>query len=69
LGWRREIMRLHEVITGRRIWAGRSKTKRIDGKVVRINEAAADGTLSLTQGDIARWPHSVGIHLGQLGAA
>jgi hypothetical protein len=66
-GWRREIMRLHEVITGCRIWAGRSKTKRIDGKVVRINEADDDGTLSLPQGEIARWPHSVGIDLGQLG--
>jgi hypothetical protein len=67
-GWRREIMRLHELITGHRIWAGRSMTKRIDGKVVRINEAAADGTQSLTQGEIARWPHSAGINLGQLGA-
>jgi hypothetical protein len=67
-GWRREIMRLHQQITGHCIWAGRSKTKRMDGKVVRINEAAADGTLSLKQKDIARWPHSVGIDLGKLGA-
>jgi hypothetical protein len=67
-GWRREIMRLHELVTGCPLWAGRSKVKRIDGKVVRINEAAADGTLSLTQGEIARWPRSVGIDLGQLGA-
>jgi hypothetical protein len=61
-------MRLHEEITGNPLWAGRSMTKRIGGKVVRINEAGADGTLSLTQDDIARWPRSVGIDLGELGA-
>jgi hypothetical protein len=66
-GWRREIMRLHELITGKQIWAGRSTTKRIDGSVVRINEANADGALSLTQDVIARWPRSVGINLGKLG--
>jgi hypothetical protein len=67
-GWRREIMRLHRKITGRSIWAGRSTTKRIDDKVVRINEAADDGTPSLRQGQIARWPHDIGIKLGKLGA-
>jgi hypothetical protein len=66
-GWRGEIMRLHEIITGSKIWAGRSVTKRIDGKVVRINEPRNDGTVSMTQGSIARWPHSVGINLGRLG--
>jgi hypothetical protein len=67
-GWRNEIMRLNELITGSRIWAGRSVTRRIDGKMVRINEPRSDGTASLTQGEIARWPHSVGINLGGLGA-
>jgi hypothetical protein len=68
-GWRNEIMRLHERITGSQIWAGRSVTKRIDGKVVRINKPRNDGATSLTQGAIARWPHSAGINLGKLGVA
>jgi len=33
-----------------------------------INEPRNDGTVSLTQGLIARWPYSVGIDLGALGA-
>jgi len=36
-GWRREIMRLTKIITGKDIWAGPSKTVRRDGVVVRIN--------------------------------
>jgi hypothetical protein len=60
-------MRLHALITGSQIWAGRSITKRIDGKMVRINEPRSDGTVSMRQGEIARWPHSVGIDLGRLG--
>src|SRR5262245_8304224 len=35
--WRREIMRLTKVITGADIWAGRSKTVRREGRVIRIN--------------------------------
>jgi hypothetical protein len=66
-GWRNEIMRLHEFITGKEIWAGRSITKRIEGKMVRVNKPKGDGTVSLTQGAIARWPHSTGIDLGKLG--
>jgi hypothetical protein len=66
-GWRNEIMRLHELLTGKQIWAGRSTTKRVDGKVMRINKPKSDGTASLTQGAIARWPHSTGIDLGKLG--
>jgi hypothetical protein len=66
--WRNEIMRLHQLITGASIWAGRSMTKRINGKMMRINEPRNDGTESLEQGAIARWPHSVGIDLGRLGA-
>jgi hypothetical protein len=67
-GWRREIMRLHKQITGRHLWAGRSMTQRIGDQVVRINQPADDGTPSLTQGQIARWPHDIGIDLGKLGA-
>jgi hypothetical protein len=66
-GWRREIMRLHQAITGSEIWAGRSKTMRQNGKVVRLNEAHANGRVSLTQDEISRWPHSVAINLGPLG--
>jgi hypothetical protein len=68
-GWRREIMRLNLMLTGKEIWAGRSKTVRQDGKVVRINEPHPDtGKVSLTQGQIARWPHNTGHPLGQLGS-
>lgn len=72
-GWRAEIMRLNEVIAGRRIWAGRSKTMRIEGadgkrsKIIRANEDGPNGEKSLGQDDIARWPHTVGIDLGKLG--
>jgi hypothetical protein len=65
--WRREIMRLHAAIAGTAIWAGRSTPARQGGKVVRINEPHADGRPSLTQGAIARWPHSVGLEFGPIG--
>ena len=67
-GWRREIIRLSKQISGRDIWAGRSKTVRRDGKVVRINEPSVTGEASFTQRQIARWPHdNFGIELGALG--
>jgi len=67
-GWRAEIMRLNKLITGREIWAGRSKTKRIGKQVIRINEEHPDGRKSITQRQIARWPHDgCGIDLGVLG--
>jgi hypothetical protein len=70
-GWRREIMRLNKLITGKEIWAGQSKTVRqeIAGvkKVVRINIPNAAGEKSLSQIQIARWPHDGDIHLGKLG--
>jgi hypothetical protein len=65
--WRREIMRLTKLITGREIWAGRSVTVRRNGKVIRINKEKDDGTLSLPQAVIARWPHDgLGINFGQI---
>jgi hypothetical protein len=66
-GWRREIMRLNKLLTGKEIWAGRSTTMRQDGKVVRRNRSCPEtGQISLTQMQIARWPH--GWHdLGELG--
>jgi hypothetical protein len=72
-GWRKEIMRLNLAIAGREIWAGKSMTKRVIGedgkksKVIRINQPKPDGTPSLTQDEIARWPHTCGINLGRLG--
>lgn len=73
-GWRREIMRLNKLITGRDIWAGRSTTVRQDQgdgvkKVVRLNlPNKATGEISMGQMQIARWPHDgVGIRLGTLG--
>jgi hypothetical protein len=65
--WRREIMRLTKVITGREIWAGPSVTVRRDCKVVRINKDKGDGTPSLPQAVIARWPHDeLDIDFGQI---
>ena len=52
-GWRREIMRLHELVTGKKIWAGASITKRKDGRVVRINAPSPTGKASLTKRQIA----------------
>lgn len=79
--WCREIMRLHKLITGQDIWAGRSKSARDkanrdeDGKapVIRINEPSPDGRKSLEQPQISHWPHSCedfdsGIRLGGLRA-
>jgi hypothetical protein len=73
-GWRREIMRLNKLITGKEIWAGRSMTKRVAGadgklsKVIRLNAPCEDGRPSLGQAEIARWPHDEsGIDLGRLG--
>jgi hypothetical protein len=70
-GWRREIMRLTKQITGKEVWAGRSKTVRQDDKrVVRINAAHPQtNEPSLPQAIIARWPHDgLGIDLGYLGS-
>jgi hypothetical protein len=68
-GWRREIMRLHAEITGQSLWAGRSRIIRENGKAVRRNAPSEAGLPSLTQKQIARWPHDTGlIELGTLGA-
>jgi hypothetical protein len=75
-GWRSEIMRLEQLIAGRKIWAGRSITKRVLGddgkksKVIRVNEDGPNGEPSLGQKEIAIWPHAgSGVKLGSLGAA
>lgn len=63
--WCKEIMRLHRAITGKEIFAGRSKVTKVktaDGtrKSVRVQEKG-----SLGQAEIARWPRSCGIKLGE----
>src|SRR5262249_41603832 len=66
--WRREIMRLTKLISGKTIWAGPSKIVRQDGKAVRMNAPHAEtGEPSLPQKIIARWPDELGISLGFLG--
>ena len=70
--WRNEIMRLHLAITGKHIWAGRSKTvrRRIAGRsrVMRGNEANKEtGEASISNAAIVRWPYACGICLGKLG--
>jgi hypothetical protein len=68
--WRREIMRLTKLITGREIWAGPSKTMRVNGSVMRMNAPHPEtGEQSLPQKIIARWPHDeLGIDFGRLGS-
>ena len=67
--WRREIMRLTKVITGRDVWAGRSKTVRANGSIIRMNAPhPVSGEPSVPQKVIARWPHDgFGINFGKLG--
>jgi hypothetical protein len=67
--WRREIMRLTKLITGRAIWAGPSQVVRQNGKATRINTPHPQTKeTSLPQAIIARWPHDeLGINLGFLG--
>jgi hypothetical protein len=70
--WRKEIMRLHELLTGETIWAGAYTVKKVrqaNGrrKSVKGNRAEPRaGRPSITQGEIARWPQSLGIRLGSL---
>jgi hypothetical protein len=59
--------RLHGELTRRAIWAGRSRTAREAGRVVRRNTPGPNGEASLTQAEIARWPHGTRIDLGRLG--
>ena len=67
--WRREIMRLTKLITGKTVWAGPSKTVRRNGKTTRMNAPHPETKeSSLPQAIIARWPHDeLGINLGFLG--
>jgi hypothetical protein len=68
-GWRREIMRLTKQITGKDIWAGRSKSFRRGKCIVRMNAPHPETKEpSLPQSIIARWPHDAfEIDFGRLG--
>jgi len=66
-GWRREIMRLHLMITGKPIWAGEYRSARQGKKVIHRNIDGPAGEKSLAQKAIARWPHETEIELGTLG--
>lgn len=66
-GWRREIMRIEKILGGD-IWAGKYTTKwqRETKTVIRVNLAEpGTGRPSLTQSQIARWPHAH--DMGELG--
>jgi hypothetical protein len=66
--WRREVMRLHQRLTGTEVWAGAPTVAKVNGRHSRrLNRPHPEtGVASLTQGAIARWPHSVDIDLGSL---
>jgi hypothetical protein len=61
--WRREIMRLSQVF-GKNIWAGKYTVRKVRGKSQRVNLPNPDEdskAQELTQGQIARWPDSIGV--------
>ena len=61
------VMRLNKRIARKAIFASPTTVRKIDGRSVRLNPAcAATGRASLSQQEIARWPHSTGIELGAL---
>src|SRR5205807_3276253 len=65
--WRREIMRLTKLISGKTIWAGPSRVVRQNGKAVRINAHHPETKEpSLPQAVIARWPHDGAKHRPRL---
>jgi hypothetical protein len=70
--WCREVMRLHRLLTGKDVWAGKytvTKKRLPDGGRVSVRGNVArpgDGEASLTQKVISRWPYSAGIDLGPL---
>lgn len=72
--WCGEIMRIHEAITGRRIWATPDRVVKLPmdkttgkRKSARIqDDDPVTGAPSLGRMEIATWPHSVGLRLGTL---
>jgi hypothetical protein len=59
--WCREITRLSAMLGCPEITVRPQRVQRVNGKVARVTP---DGSLS--RGDAARWPHSVGLDLGSL---
>lgn len=70
--WCDQIMRLHYQITGKRLWVAPEtvgKVKQEDGKRLSVRRQACcpeTGEASIGQRDIASWPHSCGVKLGNL---
>jgi hypothetical protein len=65
--WREEIARIHLQITGESLSLGAQKVikvKQPDGSRKSVRVMAEEGSLS--QAQIARWPHNLGIDLGAL---
>jgi hypothetical protein len=72
--WRRELMRLHQALTGKTIWAGHRTSKRVRGRdgsrvSVKLQAPGPESEPSLTQLQIACWPCGHGIDLDRLGAS
>ena len=69
--WCTEIMRISRDYFGKAIWAGapkmarvkrrNPKTKEMEKVITRINPPGPNGEPSLTQKEIAGWPHSVSL--------
>lgn len=71
--WCHGIMRLHQAITGERIWAAPETVAKLatdaDGKRRSVRKQLPEpstGTASLDRAAIAGWPHSLGLDLGAL---
>jgi len=55
--WRKEITRLHLVLTGERLWCAYDQVKKIKGTSVRVPKPAPEsGMRSIEQREIAAWP-------------
>lgn len=62
--WCSEIMRLSREIWGVELWAAPSNPRKLEGASVRIQKSCPDnGKKSIPRSSIARWPHSVGLHV------
>lgn len=59
--WCNEIMRLTKEIWGVTIHASPDSPRRVNGRSVRMQKPAADGTPSITRRQIATWPQSIGL--------
>lgn len=63
--WCEHIIKLTKRIWGIDIWASPSVPRRIKGISKRIQKTSPTGQISIVRSDIARWPHSLNLHLTQ----